>query len=149
MKTTAKEVGKITSNIDIYKKDNNFEDVPYMKDNPGSANTKQELKTTSDTVDRIPSQTDIYLRETNYEDDLKCEDYFGCTIDRQELDISRPQTPRQSEQKILDKFLEVFKSKTIKKTPDLAVIGLTENQMFLTNILLESPGDQMNIKIRY
>ena len=126
MKTTSEEEDKITSNIDIYKKDNNFEEDPDIEDNPGSANNKQESKTTPDTVDRIPSQTDIYLRETDYEDYLKCEDNFGCTINRKELDISRSQTPIQSEQKILDKFLEVSNS-------NLAVIRLA-GQSLIPNI---------------
>ena len=133
MKTTSEEEDKITSNIDIYKKDNNFEEDPDIEDNPGSANNKQESKTTPDTVDRIPSQTDIYLRETDYEDYLKCEDNFGCTINRKELDISRSQTPIQSEQKILDKFLELSKSKTMKEAPDLAIIRLTGKSL-ISNI---------------
>ena len=94
MKKTSSTVDQVTSNIDIYMKDNNLEDDPDIKDNPGCPTNKPIMKTTSNMVDQLPSHIDICLKENNFEDDLKFEYNLGCTTDRQKLEASRP--PRNS-----------------------------------------------------
>ena len=46
MKKTSSTVDQVTSNIDIYMKDNNFEDDPNFEDNLGCATDMPIMKTT-------------------------------------------------------------------------------------------------------